>query len=373
MKFSTKRGTLLRALEMVTGVIERPSATNPLPVLANVLVQADADGLSLTGTDMEVELHARVEEGIDVAQPGAVTIPGRKLAAIWRALPDDADVSVESGAQVTVRSGRRRFALAIVPAEDFPKVEVQDQAVEVAVPPDELKRLVAQTSFAVAQQDVRFFLNGLLLEVTDAHVRAVATDGHRLAMCTRQEGVEGVERVRVIIPRKGVGQLTRLLAETAETDAPITLAIGSNVLRAAHGPYTLTTKLIDGEFPDYERVIPRHGQHTITGDRDTLQHSFVGAAILANETYRGVRLCLAKEQLTVRANNLEQEEAEDTIAVGYDGDELEIGFNVDYLLDVFNVIPGDTVRLSVSDANSSVLIEEPEADGSLFVVMPMRL
>ena len=370
MKFSTNRETLLRAIEVVTGVIERPSPANPLPVLANVLVEADAEGLSLTGTDMEVELRARVEDGVNVTQPGQATIPGRKLAAIWRALADGTEVSVESAAQVTVRSGRRRFALATLPVEEFPKVEVQAPLGELSVSPDELKRLVAQTSFAVAQQDVRFYLNGLLLEVTGGHLRAVATDGHRLAMCTREGGVDGVERVRAIIPRKGVAQLSRLLSEGEE---PVSIAIGSNVLQARHGPYMLTTKLIDGDFPDYERVIPRQSKHTITGDRNTLQHSLTGAAILTNETYRGVRLCLDKEQLTVQANNLEQEEAEDTIPVDYDGDKLEIGFNVDYLLDVFNVIPGETVQLSVSDANSSVLIEMPGEDGSLFVVMPMRL
>ena len=370
MKFSTNRETLLRPLGMVTGVIERPSSATPLPVLANVLVEADENGLSLTGTDMEVEFHARVEEGVEVAQVGKVTVPGRKLASIWRALAEGAEVAVESGAQVTVRSGRSRFTLATAPVEDFPKVPVQDTVGELSVTPEDLKHLVEQTSFAVAQNDVRYYLNGLLLEVTDAHVRAVATDGHRLAMCTNEGGVAGVERVRAIIPRKGVGELNRLLAEAEE---PVAITIGDNVLQARNGPYTLTTKLIDGEFPDYERVIPRQGQHSMTGSRATLHHSLTGAAILSNETYRGVRLSFDKEQLTVRANNPDQEEAEDTVPVDYEGEQIEIGFNVDYLLDVINVIPGETVRLSVSDANSSALIDLPDEDRSLFVVMPMRL
>lgn len=370
MKFSTNRETLLRPLAMVTGVIERPGPAAPLPVLANVLLEADADGLSLTGTDMEVELHARVEEGIEISQPGQVTVAGRKLALIWRALAEDAEVHVESGAQVTVRSGRSRFTLATAPVEDFPKVIAQDPVGELDLASEDLKRLLEQTSFAVAQQDVRHYLNGLLLEVTDEHVRAVATDGHRLAMCTRRGGLAGTERVRAIVPRKGVGELNRLLGEA---EGPVSLALGGNVVQARHGPYTLTTKLIEGEFPDYERVIPRQATHTMSGDRAKLHHSLVGAAILTNETYRGVRLSLDKEHLTVRANNPDQEEAEDTVPVDYAGDELEIGFNVDYLLDVFNVVHSDTVRLSVSDANSSALIDVPDEDQSLFVVMPMRL
>ena len=367
MKFNTNRDALLRALNVVTGVVER---RHTLPVLANVLVEADEGGLSLTGTDMELQMHARVEDGVEIAQTGQVTVPGRKLAAIWSALPEGAPVAVEAAAQASVRSGRSRFSLSTAPVEDFPRFNEQAAEVELSIAPEDIKRLMEQTSFAMAQQDVRYFLNGMLLEVTPEHLRTVATDGHRLAMCTVAGGVAGVERTQAIVPRKAVGELNRLIADA---DGPIAIAIGEKHLRASQGPFTFTTKLIDGQFPDYERVIPRDGKHSMTCDRAAVKQSLTRASILANEKYRGVRLSMAEEQLTVQANNPEQEEAEDVIAVEYAGDQLDIGFNVDYLQDVMNVLPGEQVRLTVSDGNSSALIEAPEEDGSVFVVMPMRL
>ena len=367
MKFNTSRETLLRALTVVTGVVERRQT---LPVLANVLVEAGEQGLSLTGTDLEVEMRARLEEGVEVTQPGKTTIDGRKLAAIWAALPEGASVTVEAGSQAIVRSGRSRFSLSTVPPEEFPKVDDQATKVEFSASPENIKQLMEQTSFAMAQQDVRYFLNGMLLEVTEAHLRAVATDGHRLAMCTIEGGVAGVEQMRAIIPRKAVLELNRLIADA---ESEVRIAIGDSHLRASSEPFTFTTKLIDGKFPDYERVIPRDGKHCMTGDRAAMKQSLTRASILANEKYRGVRLSLSKEQLTVQANNPSQEEAEDAIAVDYDGDELEIGFNVDYLQDVMNVVRGENVRITVSDGSSSARIEVPEEEGSVFVVMPMRL
>ena len=367
MKFSTERETLLRALSIVTGVVERRQT---LPVLSNLLVVAREDGLTMTATDLEVELSVRVRDGVEIERGGKATIPGRKLVDIWRSLPEGARISVEVADQVTVRSGKSRFALATLPVDEYPEMAEPQSDVKVLVPVDDVRRLLAQTSFAMAQQDVRYFLNGMLFEITAEYVRTVATDGHRLAMCTCQGGAQGVERMQAIVPRKGVNELGRLLGEGEE---PLLLALGGNHLRAVQGGYTLVSKLVDGQFPDYERVIPKNGEHYVTSDRETLRRSLRSTSILSNEKYRGVRLSLDGEELTVQANNPDQEEAEDVIPVEYDGDPLEIGFNADYLLDILDALSGESVRMSVSDGNSAALIEGPEEEGALFVAMPMRL
>ena len=367
MKFTTNRETLLRSLQLVTGVVERRQT---LPVLANLLVVAEGGTLSLTGTDLEVELVA-VENGVDIAADGRTTIPARKLSDIWRSLPEGAQVSVETeGDRAIVRSGRSRFALATLPASDFPQVESGPGDLELELAQGDLRRLIDQVSFSMAQQDVRYFLNGMLLEVSREHTRTVATDGHRLAMCTLMQGASGADRAQAIVPRKGVLELGRLLDDG---DRSVVLHLGANHLRVTQGPYTLTTKLVDGKFPDYEKVIPRRAGHTIIGDRDALRQAFNRASILSNEKYRGVRLILDADQLTIQANNPEQEEAEEVVAVSYSGERLEIGFNVSYLQDVLNVVSADEVHVSVADANSSALIEGAGHDEALYVVMPMRL
>ena len=376
MKFSTDRGTLLRALSMLAGVVERPQQTQViLPVLSHLLFECEDDGLSITGTDLEVELNVRVRDGVEVEQPGRATLPGRKLAEIWRSLQEAMPVSVESGDQVTVRSGRSRFQLATLPVEEYPEVEASGEGeTAITAAPADLRRLVDQTSFAMAQQDVRYYLNGLLLEVTDGHLRAVATDGHRLAMCTLPGGAAGTDRVQAIIPRKGVVELGRLLTDAEE---PVELAIGANYLRARHAGYTLTTKLVEGQFPDYIKVIPSVGERQLSGDRETLRQSFLRAAIIGSDQRTVaplVRLGVGQDRLVVKANNAEtQEEAEEEVPVDYQGDAFEIGFNVDYLQDVLGVVDTDDVRISVSDGGGSALIEAGGSEESVFVVMPMRL
>jgi DNA polymerase-3 subunit beta len=368
MKFVANRDALLRPLQLVTGVVER---RHTLPVLANLLVRASEDGqVSVTGTDLEVELVARFTS-IDVEQPGEATIPARKLADIWRSLPEGADVRVQTeGDRAIVRSGRSRFTLATLPATDFPEVDNQPGAVELRLERQALQRLLSSVSFSMAQQDVRYFLNGMLLEITDRHVRAVATDGHRLAMSTIVRDSAGLEAVRAIVPRKGVLELGRLL-DSDESD--LLLVVGENHLRASLGCFTLTSKLVDGKFPDYEKVIPRDVSRHLCGDRESLKQAFQRTAILSNEKYRGVRLGLDGETLTIRANNPEQEEAEETVAVDYTGEPMEIGFNVSYLQDVLNVLGDETVRLGVSDGNHSALIESAGDQDAVYVVMPMRL
>jgi DNA polymerase-3 subunit beta len=377
MKFSTDRGTLLRAVAMVAGVVERPQQTQAiLPVLSHLLFDCNEEGLSITGTDLEVELNVRVRDGVEVEQPGRATMPGRKLAEIWRSLQDELPVSVEAGDKVTVRSGRSRFQLATLPAEEYPAMETGGEGeTKLSVPAGELRRLVDQTSFAMAQQDVRYYLNGLLFEVTDSHIRAVATDGHRLAMCTLPGGAPGADRVQAIIPRKGVVELGRLLSGAEEA---VEISLGRNYLRAKHAGYTLTTKLVEGQFPDYVKVIPNVGERQLSGDRDTLRQSFLRAGIIGSDQHRGVvrlvRLALETDRLVVKANNAEtQEEAEEEVSVGYQGEPFEIGFNVDYLQDVLAVVDTEDVRISISDNGGSALIETGGSEESVFVVMPMRL
>ena len=367
MKFTTNRETLLRPLQLVTGVVERRQT---LPVLSNLLVKVTDGVVSITGTDLEVQLVATVD-GINVEQEGSATIPARKLADIWRSLSEGAEVSIAiEGSRTIVRSGRSRFALATLPVDEFPEVGQQDADVNISLALGDMKRLLDKTSFAMAQQDVRYFLNGMLLEITSTHVRAVATDGHRMAMCTIGQDSAGVERIQAIVPRKGVIELGRLLNDSSED---VELALGHNQLTVTQGGYTLTTKLVDGKFPDYETVIPRKTGTTLVGDRETLRRAFQRAAILSNEKYRCVRLSLEGDQMKIEASNPEQEEAEEIVAIEYDGDAMEIGFNVAYLQDVLGVLETDSIRLSVADANSSALIEAPGVDDSLYVVMPMRL
>jgi DNA polymerase III subunit beta len=367
MKFTTTREALLRPLQLVTGVVERRQT---LPVLANLLVVAEDGALSLTGTDLEVELVS-VDRNVDIQEPGATTIPARKLADIWRSLPEGAEVSVQvEGDRAIVRSGRSRFTLATLPAAEFPKVDGGAGDLEVELSQQALRQLLDQVAFSMAQQDVRYFLNGMLLEVTREHTRTVATDGHRLAMCTLDGVSSDVDRVQAIVPRKGVLELGRLLDDG---DDSVTLHIGSNHLRVALGSFTMTSKLVDGKFPDYEKVVPKRAEQGMTGDRDALRQAFNRASILSNEKYRGVRLILEPEQLTIQANNPEQEEAEEVVAIDYAGERMEIGFNVSYLQDVLNVLETEQISLSVADANSSALIEGAGNDQALYVVMPMRL
>ena len=368
MKFVADREPLLRPLQLATGVVERRQT---LPILANIHVQASADGrLTMTATDLEVELVAHLDS-VAVDQPGEATIPARKLADIWRALPESSEVSVEvQEERAVVRSGRSRFSLAVLPPGDFPKVESGAEETQITLSSGDMRRLVDKVGFSMAQQDVRYFLNGMLLEVTTEHLRTVATDGHRLAMCTLVSSVSDVERLQVIVPRKGVQEMARLLDEA---DAEVRLSVSESHMRVSQGGYSLTSRLIDGKFPDYEKVIPADVSRTITGDRDTLRLAFQRASILSNEKYRGVRLSVEGEQLTVQANNPEQEEAEEIVGVHYEGEPMEIGFNVGYLMDVLNVLPGDDVQLGVSEGNNSALIEAAGDDLASYVVMPMRL
>ncbi|WP_286785716.1 MULTISPECIES: DNA polymerase III subunit beta [Pseudomonas] len=367
MHFTIQREALLKPLQLVGGVVERRQT---LPVLSNVLLVVEGQNLSLTGTDLEVELVGRVALE-DIAEAGEITVPARKLMDICKSLPSDALIDVRLDEQkLVVKAGRSRFTLSTLPANDFPTVEEGPGSLNFTLPQAKLRRLIERTSFAMAQQDVRYYLNGMLLEVSANVLRAVATDGHRLAMCSMTAGIEQADRHQVIVPRKGILELARLLTEQ---DGEVAIVLGQHHIRATTGDFTFTSKLVDGKFPDYERVLPKGGDKLVVGDRQVLREAFSRTAILSNEKYRGIRLLLTSGTLKIQANNPEQEEAEEEVAVDYTGAGLEIGFNVSYLLDVLGVMTTDQVRLILSDSNSSALVQEAENDESAYVVMPMRL
>jgi DNA polymerase III subunit beta len=367
MYFEISREALIKPLQLVTGVVERRQT---LPVLSNVLLVLDNGQLSLTGTDLEVELVGRVATD-GISTDGEITVPARKLIDICKSLPEDAVLKFETDdGKAILRCGRSRFTLSTLPAEDFPSVEETPGTLEFTLPQQALKGMLDSTSFAMAQQDVRYYLNGLLFEVSTDYLRVVATDGHRLALHTEKLKIPVVGRTQVIVPRKGILELTRLLSDGEE---PVHLLIGSNHIRAKTENFTFTSKLVDGKFPDYDRVLPKGGDKVLTANRNDLRPALNRTAILSNEKFRGIRLLLSKDELKILANNPEQEEAEEIINVEYAGPPLEIGFNVSYLIDVLGVLTSESVQMILLDSNSSVLIQAMEGSPALYVVMPMRL
>jgi DNA polymerase-3 subunit beta len=367
MKFSISREALLKPLNLAAGVVERRQT---LPILSNVLLALSDQRLSITGTDLEVELIGHVDLEQTPESGGEVTVPARKLVDICKSLPDGSQLEFNLDDQrLVIRSGRSRFTLSTLPASDYPSVDEGQGGIELQLKQGDLKRLIERTGFAMAQQDVRYYLNGMLWETRDSRLRTVATDGHRLAMCTLQHELT-VADMQVILPRKGVLELSRLLMDE---DGDVAVVIGSNHFRANTGSFQFTSKLVDGKFPDYERVLPRGSNKIVYADREELRHALTRASILSNEKYRGIRLTLSPGQVRILANNPEQEEAEEEISVDYQGDGLEIGFNVSYLLDVLSVLRDRNVKLSMADSNSSALLQEAEDGDSLYVVMPMRL
>lgn len=366
MKFIVEREQLLKPLQQVSSLLGgRPT----LPILGNLLLQVSEDRLRLTGTDLEMEMVARV--ALSAAhEPGAITVPARKFFDICRGLPEGAEIAVTlEGERMLIRSGRSRYSLSTLPASDFPNLDDWQGEVEFTLSQSILKRLIESTQFSMAHQDVRYYLNGMLFETEGEELRTVATDGHRLAVCAMSVG-EALPSHSVIVPRKGVMELVRML-DGGEN--PVKLQIGSNNIRASVGDYIFTSKLVDGRFPDYRRVLPKNPDKTLEAGCDVLKQAFARAAILSNEKFRGVRLYLSTNQLKITANNPEQEEAEEILDVTYQGGEMEIGFNVGYVLDVLNALKCEEVRLLLTDGVSSVQIEDSASQAAAYVVMPMRL
>jgi DNA polymerase-3 subunit beta len=366
MKIIAKRESILSPLQAVIGVVERRQT---MPILANVLLSAKGGKLAVTATDLEVELVATSE--VDVQRNGEVTVPGRKLLDICRALPEGAEITLTlDGERMSVRARKSRFTLSTLPASEFPTVEEINAQQSLKVPQKDFKRLLEKTHFSMAQQDVRYYLNGLLLETSAKSLRSVATDGHRLALCEVDlpEGAKSGQQV--IVPRKGVLELQRILSHEEQV---LDLAIGVNHIRVQIGDIRFTSKLIDGRFPEYSRVIPTDPPRVVTAVREDLRQALQRAAILSNEKYRGIRFSVKPNLLTIQSHNPEQEEAEEEVEVAYEGDEIEIGFNVNYLMDALAAVEGPEVQVCLTDGNSSCLIRSAADVGARFVVMPMRL
>lgn len=365
MKFSAPREVILKPLQAVIGVVERRQT---MPILSNVLLSVADGTLSVTGTDLEVELVAEAE--VDEESAGEITVPGRKLHDIFRALPEGAKVELAlSGDRLTVKAGRSRFTLSTLRAGDFPTVDDVAAQQTLTLQQRDLLGLLERTQFSMAQQDVRYYLNGLLLEAEGNTLRAVATDGHRLALSEIALSEKLGKESQVIVPRKGVLEISRLLGDEGE----VTVSIGANHIKVQIEGIRLTSKLIDGRFPDYGRVIPKTPPNTLKADRGLLRHALQRAAILSNEKYRGVRLDVGENSVLIQANNPEQEEAVETLEVDYQGAEMEIGFNVTYLLDALVAVEADQVDVGLTDGNSSCLIMAPGDQSTKYVVMPMRL
>ena len=369
MKFVTDKETLLKPLLIVRGVVEQRQTH---PVLSNLLIMARDGALAFTATDTEVELEARVT--VDDWDGGEITVPARKFIDLCQTLPTRAKVEFEyDGAnKAHVRSGRSRYTLATIAASDFPTTDVIAEESEFAITQGELKRLIDLTQYAMARQDVRYYLNGLLLEVTDQQVRAVATDGHRLAVAQLDATTGMQESKSIIIPRKGVLELARLLIGKEDE---LKVRVGSNAVQMSIDDVRFTSKLIDGKFPDYGRVIPDAGQcdKRLSIDRESFRQCLLRASVLSSDKHRTVRMVLEPGMLKVAANNPEQETAEDELDIEYTGETLEIGFNVTYLIEALSTLPSETVDVFLTDSSSSCLIQPHDSSTCQFVVMPMRL
>jgi DNA polymerase-3 subunit beta len=371
----TRRDTLLAPLQAVSGIVER---RHTLPILSNVLLEKRGEVLTLLATDIEIQITSASTE-VAGDGDGAVTVGAKKLQEILRSLPEAAEVSlVLEDRRLQVKAGKSRFSLQTLPADDFPCLALAEGEVKrFSVPQKAFRSLLAQTQYAMATQDVRYYLNGLLLLVDGRELRAVATDGHRLAYASmplenapEALRAEDAARQELILPRKTVIELNRLLADS---DEALAIEMLPNQIRFQFGHISLISKLIDGRFPDYERVIPASLRNVVSVSRTLLLQSMVRAAILTNEKFRGVRLILGEDSLKIMAANAEQEEALEEIEVDYDGEALDVGFNVAYLLDVLNNRAEESIDWGFNDANSSALLTIRGNERFRYVVMPMRI
>lgn len=369
MRLTQTREHLLESLQATLGAIEK---RHTAPILENVLLRIEDNKILLRGTDLELEIsvHAPVMDGAN----GEITLPARKFADICKSLPPESIINLEVQAdnRARITSGRSRFELATLPASEFPELDDIGEVQTFELPENILKHLLERTAFAMANQDVRYYLNGMLMEVTSEGIRTVSTDGHRLALCfhSAQENSNNKTQ-QLIIPRKGVLELARLLR--SDSQVPVQVQTSQNHLRVQLDNLRFTSKLIDGRYPDYRAAIPGDGQIQVDIDRKTFKEMLGRVAILSNEKFRGVRLTLSENLLEVQAHNPEQEMASDELDVSYSGAEFSIGFNVTYLLDAVNHLQGDTLRLFCNSPESSALMTDPDDDSVRNVIMPIRL
>ncbi|QGM81236.1 DNA polymerase III subunit beta [Otariodibacter oris] len=367
MQFTITREQLLKPLQQVCAVL---SSRPTLPVINNVLLEIKGNHLFLTGTDLEVELTTQAELDEAVGSEQKFTIPAKKFLDICRTLPEDSVISLLfEEDRALIRADRSKFSLATLPASDYPNLMDWIADVDFTINQATLSHLIEATQFSMANQDARYFLNGMKFETEGNLLRTIATDGHRLAVCTMPLNQELLTH-SVIVPRKAVLELSRLINTN---DDPVRVEIGSSNLRVSMNGIVFTSKLIDGRFPDYRRVFPRNADRILEADAEQLKRALVRAAILSNERFKGVRLALSHNLLKLTANNPEQEEAEEIIDVAYDNVDMEIGFNVNYLLDVINTLKCQRIRINLVDTSSSCLIEDCDNSTAEYVIMPMRL
>lgn len=367
MDITVQREALLKPLQAVSGVVEKKQT---LPILSNVLLTVKDNQLWLTGTDLEIELIGFVKLE-SMQEAGATTVSARKLFDICRTLQENVSIRLTLDKNnLRVRAGESCFMLNTLAAQDFPSLEDTTYPTKFCIKQADLKNLLNKTYFAMGQQDVRHYLNGAFLDITPNSIKCVAADGHRLALTTIEDRNIGNVEARVILPRKSVLELIRLMGSESEDD--VTIQVGDNRIQFITNEFIFTTKLINAQYPDYNRLIPR-GTTIATGEREAIKQALTRAAILSNEKFRGVRFQLEPSKLKITANNSDQEQAEDIVTLDYSGQEMEIGFNVAYLLDVVSTISSKTIRCVFTDPNNGVLIEPSEDDASLYVVMPMRL
>lgn len=360
------RDLVLKPLQAVSGIVERRQT---LPILANVLFEHKGNTLSTIATDLELQITAKVE--VPTAGDQSITVAARKLQDLLRALPDTSEVTIDAkDGKMAVKAGKSRFSLQTLPAADYPRLTMsQEQLQSFSLPQRLLKATLRLVEFAMAQQDIRFYLNGMLFVLEKDQLACVATDGHRLSFAVMP--VEGnFAKQEIIVPRKTVTELSKLLADT---DEPVTIDILANQVRFSFGNIELTSKVIDGKFPDYHRVIPTAHTKLVTMDRLLLLHTLQRAAILSNERFRGVRVGLAPGVLKIACTNNEQEEAEEEIEVAYEGGAVDIGFNINYLLDALATLSSSEITLALQDSAASVLFTVPGRTDFKYVVMPMRI
>jgi DNA polymerase III subunit beta len=359
------RDALLKPLQVVSGIVERRQT---LPILANILVRKDGERVSFTATDLEIQIQTSADIGAG-KEPASTTVAARKLVDILRALPD-ADVQLAlANKKLTVSSGKSRFNLQTLAAEEFPTVSQAEFTADFSLPAATLKHVLGMVHFAMAQQDIRYYLNGMLLVVEGATVRTVATDGHRLALCeVDKDGASG--KIEAIIPRKTILELSRLLPDT---DDAVRVQVAANQVKFAFGDIELISKLVEGKFPDYHRVVPAANTKVFVIDREDLMHALQRAAILTTDKFKGVRMVLAPGVLKISSTNADQEDAQEELEIDYAGEGLDIGFNVNYLLDALSNLKGEQVRFSLGDALGSALVTMPDSEKFKYVVMPMRI
>jgi DNA polymerase-3 subunit beta len=373
MSLSLQRETLLAPLQSITSVVERKQT---LPILGNVLIKAEGNTFSMTATDLEIELISTALLHSPVPEPIQLTVPAHKLLEICKTLPEQAILKLAiSPTRVTLTSDRSRFILATLPVEHFPCFQSEKQDITThnyTIKQKTLSALLQRTYFAMAQQDVRYQLNGMLLDIQKDKLSAIATDGHRFAMNTTPLDAPDTSPTQTILPRKTALELARLLK--TETDDIIHVSVSENNIQFVTDSFTLTSKLIDGKFPNYTHLFPKEIHTTISIDRDALREALFRAAVLSNEKFRFITLKLTEGWLHIFANNTHQEEAEESISIEYQGQPFDVIFNLTYLLDVLNTVSTGLVDIKFFAAKNRIIIEEQkDHTESTFLIMPLQV